>query len=175
MRKPIALLAVLVLSGCATAYKENGFMGGFSTTQLDENVFQISFRGNGHTSDERAADFALLRGAEVALERGYEYFVIVDSKSSTKVSAYTTPTTTYGTATASGNYAYGTTFTTGGQTNVVSRPTTSNTIACFREKPEGFSYNARYVQKSLREKYKIMPPTSPSPSVQPTSTQEPAQ
>jgi hypothetical protein len=40
----------------------------------------LTFKGNGYTSRERATDFNLLRCAEVCLENGYKYFVIVDGK-----------------------------------------------------------------------------------------------
>ena len=67
----ILILSAFLLSGCATAYQPKGFTGGFSETQLDESVFQVSFRGNAYTSSERAADFTLLRSAELTIENGY--------------------------------------------------------------------------------------------------------
>lgn len=148
------------MQGCATGYKSNGFTGGYSETQLDENVFKVSFRGNGYTRRERAEDFTLLRSAELALENGYKYFVIIDSSSHTRNSTYTTPVTSHTTANAygTGNYAYGTatTTTSGGQTYNISKPSTSNTIVCFKEKPAaGFSYNAEFIYKNVSQKYGI--------------------
>jgi hypothetical protein len=78
---------------------------GFSSTQLDENVFQVSFRGNGYTRHERANDLALRRSAEVALEHGYPFFTIIDGQRYAEHSTWTTPSssttnlnaTTYGT------------------------------------------------------------------------------
>lgn len=152
--------AVVLIQGCATPYKSSGFRGGFSETRLDENVFKVSFRGNGYTGSERASDFALLRCAELTLEKGYGYFIIIDGNSYTSQSTYTTPTTTHttGSVTTYGNRAHGsaTSTTTGGQTYTISKPRTSNTIVCFQEKPEnGFSYNADFIYKSLTEKYGI--------------------
>ena len=43
---------------------------GFSETQLDTNVYTVRFSGNGYTSPSKAADFALLRSAEITLMRG---------------------------------------------------------------------------------------------------------
>ena len=40
-------LCVAVLAGCATAYQPEGLTGGFDETQLDRNVFRVSFKGNG--------------------------------------------------------------------------------------------------------------------------------
>lgn len=131
----ILSLAADMLSDCATTYQLKGFTGGYSETQLGENIFQVSFRGNGYTSRGRASEFSLLRSAEVALENGFRYFVIVESEKGSKVGAYTTPTTsqTTGSAYSSGSYAYGsaTTTTSGGQTYVISKPRATNTILCF--------------------------------------------
>ena len=164
----LAGLALLLVS-CATTYQPKSFTGGFSSAQLDVNVFQVSFRGNGYTHQERANDFALLRSAEVALENGYEYFSIVDGQRYSETKAFTTPSTsttqldahTFGTVTGYGNTAsysgntYGTATTTtyGGQTYSIPRPTASNTIVGFKEKPQGFAYNAPMVIKSLKAKY----------------------
>lgn len=163
MRKHIILTIIFVLlAGCATAYKQEGFTGGFSETQLGENIFQVSFKGNAYTSRERASDFSLLRSAELAMENGYKYFIIVESEKYTKTGAYTTPTTSYttGSAYATGNYAYGsaTTTTSGGHTYVYSKPRSTNTIVCFKEKPnvDGLIYDAAFITQSIKKKYGIM-------------------
>lgn len=152
------IISVLLICACATGYQREGFTGGFSETQLDENVFRVIFKGNGYTQQDRANDFVLLRSADLALENGYKYFIIIDSSTSTQNSTYTTPTTynTNANVYSSGNYAYGTatTTSTGGQTYNISKPSSTNTIVCFKEKPEqGFSYNAAFIQKSLKRKY----------------------
>src|SRR5258708_33200365 len=134
-------------------------MGGFSETQLDETVFQVRFSGNGYTSGERATDFTLLRSAELALEHDYPFFVIVESAHGSSLSTYTTPTQSYttGSATMYGNTAYGhsTTTTTGGQTYLIRKPSSMNTIVCFKEKPDGVMmvYNAEFISRSLRQKW----------------------
>lgn len=163
MLKTLTLtFVVLALAGCATPYQSRGLTGGFSETQLDENVFQVSFRGNAYTGRERTADFTLLRSAEVAIENGFRYFIIVDSERYSQQSAYTTPTTSYttGSAFASGSYAYGsaTTTTTGGQTYFYSKPRGTNKIVLVRERPEvnGIVYDAQFVAKSIREKHDII-------------------
>ena len=148
-------LVTLLLSACATPYQKNSFTGGFSETQLDDNVFKVTFRGNAYTNRERAADFALLRSAELTLDHGYSYFAIVKSGQHTSNSTYTTPTTTYSSASAYGNNAYGSSTTYGGQTYLISKPNATNTIICFKEKPKGFSYNAEFIRKSLSEKYEL--------------------
>jgi hypothetical protein len=169
MKTILTATVALLLTSCATAYKPAGFGGGFSSAQLDVNVFQVSFQGNGYTRQDRAADFALLRSAEVALENGYQYFAIVDRERYSKQAAWTTPSssttnlnaTTYGNLSSYGNVGtysgntYGTATTTnyGGQTFLINFPNVTNTIVCFKERPEGFVYNAPFVVKSMKEKY----------------------
>lgn len=154
----LVLIVSISILGCATSYQKNGFSGGYSETQLGENVFRISFRGNGYTNNERAEDFTLLRSAELALEHGFKYFSIIDSASYTENSIVTTPTTSYTTANAyaNGHHAYGsaTTTTYGGQTYNISKPTTANTIFCYKDKPEsGFFYESEFLVESISKKY----------------------
>lgn len=156
----IFLLTVSLLYGCATSYKKNGFSGGYTETQLSENIFNVSFAGNAHTSGERASDFALLRSAELTIKHDYKYFVIINTNNIMTNSTYTTPITSNTTASAynHGNHTYGnaTTITSGGETYIISKPSSSNTIACFANKPEkGFAYNAEFIYKSITEKYNI--------------------
>jgi len=161
MRTSLLVLFIIALSGCATAYQPKGFSGGYSETQLGENIFKVYFRGNGYTSPERASDFSLLRSAELMMENGFRYFIIVESEKDTKVGTYTTPSTSHtsGSVYSSGNYAYGsaTTTTSGGQTYVFSKPTATNTLYGFNEKPEvnGLVYDAQFVTKSIKQKYQI--------------------
>ena len=80
-----AIFSVLVvaslLASCATGYGQKSlFSGGFENTQLGPDIFRVSFSGNDSTSMARTKDFALLRSAELALENGYPYFIVVDEK-----------------------------------------------------------------------------------------------
>lgn len=122
----IFYVAAVLLSGCATSYKEKGLTGGYSETQLGENIFKVSFRGNGFTSQERASDYTLLRSAELTLENGYRYFIIVDYQENVKLSTYTTPSVSDTDVNVynSGDHVYGnaTTTTYGGQTYTISKP-----------------------------------------------------
>ena len=58
-----------------------------------------------------------------------------------------------------GNTAYGraTTTTTGGQSFLITKPSTTNTIMCFNGKPEvnGLVYDAQFVFSSLAQKYGV--------------------
>ncbi len=168
----IFMLPIILLCGCATAYQPQSFSGGFTETQLSENIFQVNFNGNGYTDQEKATDFSLLRSAELTLEHGFKYFAVVDSQNDSSISAHTTPlqahttvnTNTYGTLNSYGNYGsysgdtYGTadTYFTGGNTYYISKPSAAMTIICTNEKLKDiFVLDAAFLQKSLRAKYRI--------------------
>ncbi|PCJ95128.1 MAG: hypothetical protein COA45_12430 [Zetaproteobacteria bacterium] len=172
------LLPLIFLSACATPYQQQSFSGGFSETQLSENVFQVSFEGNGYTNKQRASDFALLRSAELALENGYDYFAITGSENSVDVSSYTTPLTahttghsnTYGTLNTYGNYGtysgstYGSssTYFTGGDTTIINKPNSNITVVMFKKKPKDiFVLDANFLSTSLKAKYKMQPKPEP--------------
>ena len=162
MRTITAIYFVFLLAGCATTYQPKSFSGGFNETQLDTNVFRVSFHGNGYTRAERAEELALLRSAELTLKNGFTHFTIIDGRSREQLGSYTTPTQSYTTATttAYGNTAYGTARTTsyGGQTFLISKPSTTNTIMCFNGKPDiqALVYNAQFVCNSLGKKYEVV-------------------
>ncbi len=158
------VVAVFALNGCATTYQKEGLTGGYSEIQLDENVFTIRFQGNGYTSTAKATDFTLLRSAEVAMEHGFKYFSVVDSDAFRANSSYTAPvvhnTTTDVDVRNIGDMYYAdvetTTTTTGGQTYNISKPSSSNTIVCYKEKPKGlFTYSAWFVVNNIKDKYEV--------------------
>lgn len=164
MRFVLVLVAAsFLLAGCATGYQARGFSGGFTETQLDTNVFRVTFNGNGYTAGDRAADFALLRCAELTLQRGYTHFAVVDARSDVTASTYTTPKQTYTTATvnAYGNMAQGSaqTYTTGGQTFTAHMPSSTNTILLLHGKPDNglFAFDAQFIYMSITQKYGIKP------------------
>jgi hypothetical protein len=143
------------LSGCATPYQRQGFfIAGYSEKQLAENIFQVSFHGNQNTGRERASDFALLRSAEVTTENGFRFFIVVEwVKDSSTTSRHSDTMYGYGN-TADGSAR---TSTYGDQTFVIQEPSSTNTILCFKEKPDviGLIFDADFVKKSLRQKYGI--------------------
>jgi hypothetical protein len=154
-----SLFACIVIAGCATPYQPEGAAGGYTETRLDNNVFRVGFNGNGYTSAERAEEMALLRSAEVALNNGFSHFVVVDGRVREQQSSVTMPSqsTTTGTVTTFGNQAYGRANTTtwGGQTFLVTKPRSINTIMCFQGRPQigGMVYDATFLYNSLGSKY----------------------
>jgi hypothetical protein len=156
----VALLGFLFI-GCSTKYQPVGFSGGFSETRLGDDTFNVSFRGNGYTSREKASDFALLRSAELTLDGGYQYFIILNSEKYVENGSYTSPKT-YNTtfqANTFGNQTYGNAYTrsNGGNTIYFQRPSTDNTIQCFKDKPNlnTVIYEAEFISKSIKTKYDI--------------------
>ena len=91
MKKILTVLLCLGLAGCATGYHSKGFTGGYSNMKLQDNIFKVTFNGNAYSSMERARDFALLRSAEITIENGYKYFVVLETNGSVKIASYITP------------------------------------------------------------------------------------
>jgi hypothetical protein len=158
---PIAFLcsAVLLVS-CETPYSSNGFLGGYSDTALAPDVYRISFKGNGYTSNERTQDFAVLRAAELTLSHGYRYFQVINETQGGRSGMIQTPghAYTYGNAYQSGNMVYGSAHTiySPGVSIPIFFPESGLLIHCFRDRPAGgFALDAAYVSRSLREKYKL--------------------
>ena len=85
MKKILTVLLCLGLAGCATGYHSKGFTGGYSNMKLQDNIFKVTFRGNAYSSMERTGDFALLRSAEITIENGYKYFVVLETNSFIKI------------------------------------------------------------------------------------------
>lgn len=130
---------------------------GYSDVRLGENIFQVSFQGDGYDIRERITDLSLLRSAEVALQNGFSYFLIASMADNSSSATFVTPKTTQMSATVVGSSVYGTATTYGGQSFFITYPNTTNTIVCFKEKPniEGLVYRAGVVMTSLKAKYGI--------------------
>ena len=47
---------------------------------MSKNTFEVEFSGNGPTPESMVYDYALLRAAEVTIEKGYKYFTVLESK-----------------------------------------------------------------------------------------------
>jgi hypothetical protein len=148
------LIFISVITGCATAYQMDGFSGGFEETQLSSNAWKINFAGNGYTSQSRSEGFTLLRSADITMQNGFNYFIIVGSNSDmSTTSSWTSPSTS--TTNFNGRTASTTNY--GGNTFYITKPSSTNIILMFKEKPEvnGIVYDAQFLCKSLGAKYDI--------------------
>ncbi|WP_409432820.1 CC0125/CC1285 family lipoprotein [Litorimonas sp. RW-G-Af-16] len=73
--------SVVVLTACATATpyqpasKPGGF-DGFSQTMIENDRARVTFGGNSLTKRDTVENYLLYRAAEVAIERGFDYFVL---------------------------------------------------------------------------------------------------
>jgi hypothetical protein len=84
-------LAGLMLSSCATPYRPLAHQYGYFEQQVSEDVFEISFLGNGASSYDRVFDFALLRAAEIALARQATSFAVLDVHNLSSARRYQSP------------------------------------------------------------------------------------
>ena len=90
--KTLVFLCLSVfLASCSTSYRPLNDSGGYWDERIEStsNKFKIGYDGNKWHSDpvnrkERVIDLALLRSAEIALENGFKYFIISDSKAYTE-------------------------------------------------------------------------------------------
>ena len=82
MKQTIALiLLVFGIVGCTTPYQSYGVaVGGYTETQISENVWKVSAAGNAFTSSPKLNDYALLRASELTINKGYKYFVVVNKQ-----------------------------------------------------------------------------------------------
>jgi|GEM_PF-1571797 len=76
----VAVLAMMMLAGCATPYQEMGLLGGVSATQITKDTFQITARGNGYTDADTVERYALRKSAETTLASGFDLFLIGGDK-----------------------------------------------------------------------------------------------
>lgn len=77
-------IALLLLSACATPYVKNAgglFSGtGYQDIPIDSTTYRVVFYGShGGTSLELVDRYAFYRAAELTAEKGYDYFVIVQT------------------------------------------------------------------------------------------------
>jgi hypothetical protein len=105
MRTLPIILATILLCGCsATSYRPldgSTVTGeGFFERQLGPSSYEVSFRGNSNTPQERAVDFTLLRAAELCLLNGCRHFLVTSSEdlAMTAMSSEPTEMTTNNTA-----------------------------------------------------------------------------
>ncbi len=141
---------LLLACSCVTGYQPYAWhnpSGGYSDAQLSDNVFRVSFLGNGVTSYERASDFALLRASELALEHGYSYFVIEDSEMGVHTGYLMMPPgqSTAGSVPGRGRHL------------PVSYPAPWYRVICYEERPQTDAevIDARVLRDSLRRKYEL--------------------
>ena len=155
MKIILSVLLLLLLNACAKPLQPENYAERISTTRLEQNSFLVAYRGSSVSGADEVVDLTLLKSAETALENGFNYFVIVKTSESASTGTYTPPDSSVGQV---DNYlqdsGYAATVV-GDKTYLHADPGAVNTIVCFEEKPQGFSYIALFLKASLRDKYKL--------------------
>jgi len=95
MRPMLYAVLVLTLAACSTptpyvpAAETGGY--GYAVQRLEDNRYRVSFAGNSLTDRATVENYLLYRAAELTLQQGKDYFVVVNRD----VTADTTYHTTY--------------------------------------------------------------------------------
>ena len=92
-----AASAALLLGACVseTTYRPATGQGfsrtGFSDSQVEQNRFLVSFAGNSSTSRDTVERYLLFRAAELTLQNGGDYFVMVNRDTDSQSRTYSSP------------------------------------------------------------------------------------
>lgn len=140
MKKYLIILLVIFLTSCATHYGVSDFKGGYTEIKIDENTYDVSFKGNGYTSGEQVKRYFLYRCSEITLNQNSNYFIIYDKNIGSKKYS----TTTRGSIDSNGDFE--------ARTNTIKKSYGSGIIKIYKEKPNDFNgivYNAQELKNSL--------------------------
>jgi hypothetical protein len=85
----LAILAILLV-GCATPYQpfELFGRGGYSDKRISDNIYQVAYYGNGATNMETLNSLLLYRTAEITLDKGFDYFEVLNGSGRIPMSSY---------------------------------------------------------------------------------------
>jgi hypothetical protein len=123
MRK-LFLFFVLLLAGCATSYRPEGFTGGYSDFLIAPDEATITFCGNGYTAPLRVGEMAALHCADVTLQHGFRYFIVTSLANISTTATFTTPGYAHPSGSASGTTVAGFTDISGSADTFYTPPTT---------------------------------------------------
>lgn len=128
----LSLFTTCFLVACGATPYQSGigtYTGGYYETQMGPDTFRVNFSGNGFTPTQMAQDYAILRAAELALQRGYPYFVV--SSETTLSHAFTMDYTVY-------------------------KPESGIIVKFFKSKPDAIVvFEAATTLQSIKQKYKL--------------------
>ncbi len=151
MKTLFVLSLVVLLAGCATPYQSQGLRGGLRVSQVDSDVFTISFTGNAYTQNQRAYDFVLLRAAELAIDHGMTHFSMMSNQMETRSTVASMPV--YGYA-GGGDYGFQQ------RTYTQHRPTAMLMVRIHNDETSEMALDANMVAANIRAQYGIEPPVS---------------
>jgi hypothetical protein len=163
LRGAVLGLAMLgLIGGCGepTPYRPAADGYGYSEQQIEENRYRVTFAGNELTAPHAVQNYLLYRAAEITLDRGYDYFTVVDRNLDRSTRYWSSGDTYWGSrfGTRSGAFlGFGTS-----TAHPIDSYTAYADIVLFKgEKPEGDvdAYDARAVLRRLA------PTIQPAPGV----------
>ena len=171
MRRLLIILVSVGFAACTTPYAPYGCTWllkkcvGYSQVQLAPEVYQVRFEATG-SNDTRARieDYTLLRSAELTLESGFEYFVVLQTADETSTWIQSSPGVfSDSVISCSGKGENEACVTSpgvwsGGGSYVTSLPGYAYTvkfIADPAEMQEVIVYNARTIQRDIRSKHSL--------------------
>ncbi|MBK9235411.1 MAG: hypothetical protein IPO19_04800 [Rhodoferax sp.] len=90
----VLALTASLLSACAAIYKPAPFWGasGYSSTNIDATTVSVNYLTGATADAGTARDYALYRCAEIALERGFDGFVVLKGGAFSSTGPYGTTT-----------------------------------------------------------------------------------
>ena len=87
-----ALLVGVTACETATPYQPltrgNAVFGGYSDRQIEADRFRVSFAGNTMTSRQTVENYLLYRAAQLTVERGFDWFQMVDRNTRRRSNTY---------------------------------------------------------------------------------------
>ncbi|MBT5186543.1 MAG: hypothetical protein HOM01_07035, partial [Kordiimonadaceae bacterium] len=70
-------MAMFALTGCVTGpYQQFSDGVGYKSELEKDNIYRVSYTGTQSTGYNKLNDLVFLRSAELAIEKGYDYFII---------------------------------------------------------------------------------------------------
>ncbi|MDP6726019.1 MAG: hypothetical protein QF847_02045 [Candidatus Marinimicrobia bacterium] len=75
------IFVALFVMGCASTYGPRGPMGGYEDKSVGDNMFEVRFYGNQHTTADKVTQMLLYRCAELTTSKGFDSFVVLQDQS----------------------------------------------------------------------------------------------
>lgn len=146
--KILLLGFILMLSSCATSYKPMGYGGGYKDYKVGDDMFHVSFKGNGYTGSDAVQEMFLRRCAEITRQQGFSYFAFVDQSASTSHAIVNSEES----GTLTPNYLGGYNYTGGSSSYSVSKHEREGIIKLFKDtKQPPNAFNATIILKNFVE------------------------
>ncbi len=153
------LAAVLASSGCTlmlpTPYQPYSSWkgGGFTETEVQPGLFLVRFIGNDSTTSDRTADYALLRAADICLQRGMPFLRVGDLATQTVQSGYI-PGATTTTVIPAGPDAPPIVSVDTMPPTLLYSPQSGLAVSCAESQQSG-AWDANYLARAIRTKYSL--------------------